>query len=124
MNTDNKLPTIRCNYCKRIAYWVYPSTGVQTCSSCKDLIDRGQWTDLALRWVTDRPKDWVSDVAAFLEATAMNTKAPMERLVPVSVCEGCNGSKCGSDPHQWRKVLPTLGVIAQITRGKGANPDA
>jgi hypothetical protein len=35
--------TIRCNYCKRIAYWLSPSTGVQICSSCKDLTDREQW---------------------------------------------------------------------------------
>jgi hypothetical protein len=115
--------TIRCNYCKRIAYWLSPSTGVQICSSCKDLTDREQWAELALRWLTYYPKDWVADVAAFIAATADRMVA-LEPAVPVTVCEGCNGSKCGSDPHQHRKVLPTVGVVARITRAKEVDPDA
>ena len=123
MTTDNKLPSIRCNYCKRIAYWIRPRAGVQVCSSCKILSDREQWYELALRWLTYHPKDWAGDVAAFLEVTAERS-GHLEPMVVASVCDGCNGSKCGSDPHRYRKVLPTIGVIAKITPGQGVDPDA
>ena len=116
-------PSIRCNYCKRIAYWLSPSTGVQICSSCKDLVERKAWEELALRWLTYYPKDWTADVAAFLEVAAVRT-SKLEPAVAVTVCEGCNGSKCGSDPHQYRKVLPTISVVAKITRAKEVDPDA
>ncbi len=124
MTTDNKLPTIRCNYCKHIAYWQNPSTGVQICSNCKGLKDDEQWYELALRWLTYHPKDWAPDVAAFLEVAAERSKGVIEPVIAALVCEGCNGSKCGSDPHQYRKVLPTIGVVAKITREKEADPDA
>ena len=68
--TGQTTPSIRCGYCKRVAYWVNPSTGVQVCSNCKGLGDQEQWFDLALRWLTNYPKDWAPDVAAFLELLA------------------------------------------------------
>ena len=124
MKTNNNLPTIRCAYCKRIAHWVRPRTGVQVCSSCKDLNDREEWYELALRWLTNYPKDWAGDVAAFLEVAAERSTEVMEPVVAVVVCEGCNGSNCGSNPHRHRKVMRTAGVVAKATREKDAGPDA
>ena len=119
LNTDNTVPTIRCNYCKRIAYWVKPATGIQMCSNCKQLTDHEEWHDLALRWLTNYPEDWAPDVAAFLEVASERKAAPMERLVPTGVCKGCNGTLCGSEPHRYPRVMPLLGPIAKISRGKG-----
>jgi hypothetical protein len=33
------------------------------------LVRQEKWQALALHWLTHRPEDWVSDVAAWLECT-------------------------------------------------------
>ena len=81
----------RCGYCRRIAYWVRPRTGVQVCSTCKGLLIRREWSYLARRWLTYRPEDWVGDVAAFLEVEADAERVDLEHQVPLGVCEGCDG---------------------------------
>ena len=118
LNTDNSVPSIRCHYCKRIAYWVRPSAGVQFCSSCKALQREKDWAGLAHRWLTNRPEDWVPDVAAFLQMDANHESTELERSTPLSVREGCDGSICGSQPHRHGRVLPVPVVVAKIVRGK------
>ena len=118
LNTDNKLPTIRCGYCRRIAYWVRPRTGVQVCSTCKGLLIQRDWSALALRWLTYRPEDWVGDVAGFLEVDAEAERADLEHQVPLEVCEGCDGSICGSEPHRHLRVLAVPTVVAKPRNAK------
>jgi hypothetical protein len=68
--------------------------------------------------LTYRPEDWVPDVAAFLEVEADHERADVENQVPLEVCDGCDGSVCGSEPHRHRRVLPVATVVAKPRSAK------
>jgi len=54
-----------CRFCPRPVD--APDPGV--CGPCAELIEAGSWHLLAHLWLSYRPEDWVTDVAAFLEHT-------------------------------------------------------
>ena len=57
-----------CKYCSARV------VGSTTCGDCSQLVHRGAWNLLAHRWLTERPEDWVPDVAAFLEVSEGRTE--------------------------------------------------
>jgi hypothetical protein len=104
--------TIRCHYCKRVAYLVVPATGVQVCSSCTDALVREDWMELAQRQLRNYPEEWVNDVAAFIQMSVERHTEGLEHLVPTTTCDGCDGSVCG-EVHSWRQVLRRVTAVAQ-----------
>lgn len=64
---------LSCTFCKQAAMFREPRVAGLTrrdplvCLTCGRLYQSASWDGLALRWLQNRPEDWVSDVSVFLE---------------------------------------------------------
>jgi hypothetical protein len=108
------MTTIRCHFCRKTAWNVFPATGVQVCGYCLTHIRNGDWLALAKSWISNHPDDWVDDVAAFIEHGLIAGSTNTEKTQPMSICHGCaDSSETCDKPHWWKRVLLKSTVVAQ-----------